>query len=93
MLCAFDSNYDQKFDAQDAEFDKFLIWQDKNLNGISDHGELATLTQLGILAIDFTTQQPIEDLHLRELGALNIADIFWQDGKITKAYDLVFMHE
>jgi hypothetical protein len=93
MLCVFDSNQDKIFNKQDVEFNKFLIWQDKNQNGASEEGELTAFEQLGMIAIDFTTQQPIGDLSLQELGALNIADILWADGKVTKAYDLVFYHE
>jgi hypothetical protein len=93
MLCRFDSNKDKKFDNKDPEFDKFLIWQDKNQNGISEKNELTSLADAGLNCIDFNTQQIIKNETLRVHGALNIADIYWEDGRITKAYDLVFFYE
>ncbi|MGW8168459.1 MAG: hypothetical protein ACWGHH_00360 [Sulfurovaceae bacterium] len=48
----FDSNNDGKLDASDVNFDKFMIWQDKDSDGESDDGELLTLTQAGIASIN-----------------------------------------
>ncbi len=47
----FDSNKDGVLDANDSEFDKFRIWQDKDGDGISDAGEVKTLTEMGIKSI------------------------------------------
>ena len=93
MLCTFDSNKDKKFDPQDKEFGKFYLWQDKNQNGISDDGELTSFIEAGLKVIDFNTQLPIEDLAMKDLGAHNIADVTWESGKVTKAFDLVFYYE
>ena len=41
-LKSYDSNNDGKIDSQDAEFDKLLLWQDKN--GISETDELIKLS-------------------------------------------------
>ncbi|WP_407155060.1 calcium-binding protein [Bradyrhizobium sp. STM 3557] len=51
VLETFDSNGDGKIDAQDAGFNKLLIWRDLNQNGISDPGELQTLASTGITSI------------------------------------------
>ena len=40
----YDSNNDGIIDSQDAEFDKLLLWQDKNSNGISETDELIKLS-------------------------------------------------
>ena len=53
-LAAFDSNGDMRFDASDARFGEFLVWQDVNSNGVSENGELVSLNQRGIVAIDLT---------------------------------------
>ena len=42
-LKSYDSNNDGIIDSQDAEFDKLLLWQDKNSNGISETDELIKL--------------------------------------------------
>ena len=39
-------------DAQDDQFDQFAVWQDANSDGITDEGELQTLSELGIDSID-----------------------------------------
>lgn len=43
-LKSYDSNNDGIIDSQDAEFDKLLLWQDKNSNGISETDELIKLS-------------------------------------------------
>jgi Ca2+-binding RTX toxin-like protein len=39
------------FDSRDAAFGSLRIWQDKNQNGVTDAGELSTLSALGIVSI------------------------------------------
>ncbi|MGJ8569716.1 MAG: tandem-95 repeat protein [Hoeflea sp.] len=51
-LATLDSNGDGVIDAQDAEFDNILVWQDANSDGISQAGELQTLAERGIESID-----------------------------------------
>ena len=93
LLCAFDSNNDKRFDENDAEFSKFAIWQDKNQNGVSEHGELIALRDAGFAYIDFNTQVVVIDEIMREeYGMLNTAEVNWEDGRVTMAYDLVFSH-
>ena len=43
-LKSYDTNNDDIIDSQDAEFDKLLLWQDKNGNGISETDELIKLS-------------------------------------------------
>ena len=43
-LKSYDTNNDGIIDSQDAEFDKLLLWQDKNGNGISETDELIKLS-------------------------------------------------
>lgn len=56
-LRAFDTNQDGWFDAQDAEFDRFQIWQDVNYNAISEDGELRGLAEAGIARIHLTSEE------------------------------------
>jgi hypothetical protein len=53
-LRLYDSNANGFIDAGDAQFDAFRVWQDANQNGISDAGELRTLTEAGIAEINLT---------------------------------------
>lgn len=48
----FDTNHDNVFDSSDARWNEFRVWQDANQNGISDAGELRTLSEAGIKLIN-----------------------------------------
>ena len=51
-LRAFDSNQNGLLDAGDEAFDQFVIWQDVNKDGVSDAGELLSLTAANIATLD-----------------------------------------
>ena len=53
-LSDLDSNHDGVFDANDAAFSQVKVWQDKNQDGISQAGELKSLSDLGIASINLT---------------------------------------
>ncbi|MBH8574955.1 hypothetical protein I8752_18425, partial [Nostocaceae cyanobacterium CENA369] len=55
-LATLDSNNDKVIDSRDTQFSKLQIWQDFNQNGITDFGELKTLTQLGIKSLSLNAQ-------------------------------------
>lgn len=56
-LRAEDTNTDGIFDANDANFTNVRIWQDKNQNGISEAGELHTLSDLSITSINLAAEE------------------------------------
>ncbi len=58
-LQAFDTNGDGILDASDAEFGSFNIWQDVNQNGVSDAGELRSLTAAGIASIALVSDETV----------------------------------
>jgi VCBS repeat-containing protein len=51
LAIGFDTNKDGVFDARDAAFDAFQVWQDLNQDGKVDGGELNSLLSLGITSI------------------------------------------
>ncbi|WP_279626452.1 polymorphic toxin-type HINT domain-containing protein, partial [Polycladidibacter hongkongensis] len=51
LATVFDSNKDGVFNKDDAKWQDFKLWQDKNSNGRIDEGELATLDEHGIVEI------------------------------------------
>jgi hypothetical protein len=53
-----DANGDGKLTAQDPAFAALKLWVDVNSDGKSANGELQTLSQAGITAIDFSTNPP-----------------------------------
>ncbi len=54
-LLDLDKNKDYVLDSQDAAFKTLKIWIDKNSNGITDSGELKTLSQVGIDSLKLNT--------------------------------------
>ena len=92
LLEVFDNNNDKIFDKGDEKFDEFYVWQDKDSNGVVDEGELKSFNELGVQSINFNTVVPANDKQLTQ-GILNVASVEWEDGKITKAYDLIFQVE
>ena len=51
-----DLNFDQRLDQGDAAFKDLRIWVDGNSDGRSDAGELKTLDELGITALNLQAQ-------------------------------------
>jgi hypothetical protein len=86
----FDSNKDNKFDANDAEFNNFMIWQDKNQDGISQSDELTSLLEAGLVQINFDTETIINGEFFGKQQDMNIVEVLWEDGHQTLAYDIMF---
>ncbi len=54
-LKKLDSNNDGKFDRNDEKWNDLKVWTDVNGNGVTDNGELKTLTEAGIKEIDLAS--------------------------------------
>jgi Ca2+-binding RTX toxin-like protein len=55
LASVFDSNHNNAFDGSDARWGEFRIWKDANQDGVTDAGELSTLTALGIAYISLVS--------------------------------------
>jgi hypothetical protein len=55
-LGALDSNRDGFISSADARFGELKVWIDSNDNGVTDQGELKTLTELGISEISLAAR-------------------------------------
>lgn len=51
----FDSNDDGAFNASDAQFSQFQVWQDKNSDGLVQTGEMQSLSDLGLSSLNLTS--------------------------------------
>jgi Ca2+-binding RTX toxin-like protein len=51
VLETLDTNGDGKIDGSDDDFDQLHVWRDLNQNGVTDNGEMLTLTESGISAL------------------------------------------
>ncbi len=56
-LASLDSNQDGKIDANDDAFSKLQVWVDADNDGISDDGELSSLSDNGVASISLATDQ------------------------------------
>jgi hypothetical protein len=85
LRMAFDSNNDSIFNAEDELFSKFGIWEDKNQNAITDAGEFASLTEVGIEAISLVSdgQSAVYDSHI----VFGYGDYLLSDGTIRNFAD------
>ena len=76
-LRAFDSNGDGRFDAADEKWAKFGVWQDANQNGVTDASEFRTLDEMGIVAVDLTSDgqfQVVNGQTVHGIGSMIRAD-------------------
>ncbi|MET1110645.1 MAG: cadherin domain-containing protein, partial [Allosphingosinicella sp.] len=55
-LATLDSKRDGKLDSADDRFAEVKVWRDRNGNGVAEAGELASLADHGITAINLTAQ-------------------------------------
>ncbi|HJS61471.1 MAG TPA: hypothetical protein VJ800_06940, partial [Pseudolabrys sp.] len=88
-LRAYDSNGNGLLEADDARFGEFLLWQDANQDGVSTSGELRSLADSGIAAINLTlrtTGQAIAGATDNVLYATT--DVVMADGKRATAGDV-----
>ncbi|MEM6339703.1 MAG: Ig-like domain-containing protein [Pseudomonadota bacterium] len=81
-LRAYDSNGDAWLDASDARFGEFMVWQDRNSDGLSTSDELRSLSDVGIRRIALTRQ---DDTFSSDgpLGntVFGQAALIWEDGR------------
>jgi len=87
-LAALDSNRDGKIDASDAQFDQLRVWRDENQDGVSQEGEMLSLGQVNVAALDlgFTMGQEIQNNNaLALLGSYQTTD-----GKTHEMTDVFF---
>ncbi len=65
-LAEFDSNGDGKIDRHDARSSELLLWHDKNINGMTDEGELypAWAAGLDFISLDYISQDVCQNGNL-----------------------------
>ena len=76
-LASLDSNHDGVINGSDAAYDKLVVWQDANHDGVSDAGEMRSLTQLGIASINLgasLTEASIDGQAIVAVGSLTYTD-------------------
>jgi Calx-beta domain len=91
-LATFDSNGDGVVSDTDESFSKLSLWKDSNINGVTDSGELTSLIDAGIMALnvahssDFTTDKQGNILGERSTAiasngqTLEVVDVYFKLG-------------
>lgn len=86
-LKEFDTNNDGIIDKNDKDFDKLLLWQDKNSNTITDEGELIKLSDK-VKSIDLNYKQISTSNNGNSIRQTSTATL--NDGTKVKADDVWF---
>ncbi len=87
-LAAYDTNADNVFDANDAQFADFTIWQDANGDGITDDGELQSLDAHGISSISLAGVAV--DMEVEGNGVTHTVTFSYSDGSVGEGYNVGF---
>jgi Ca2+-binding RTX toxin-like protein len=77
LAAAFDTNHDGRFDAADVKWASFGVWKDANSNGITDPGEFRGLYDMGISAINLSTDgqfRVIDGQSVHGVGSATLAN-------------------
>ena len=85
-LKAIDSNGDGIINSQDADFNKIRLWQDLNENGVTEEGELKTLTEAGIQSI-YTNAYTVNGTDNNNI-ITEKATVQYTDGTTKDLYDV-----
>ncbi|RVT87169.1 hypothetical protein DXV76_03540 [Rhodobacteraceae bacterium CCMM004] len=88
QLAPYDTNGDGKIDAQDADFGSLLIWQDLNGDGVSDTGELVSLSVAGIASISVVATATNYSVNGNDI--IETAKVVFDDGTITQSGEVLF---
>lgn len=86
-LKEFDTNNDGIIDKNDKDFDKLLLWQDKNSNAVTDEGELIKLSDK-VKSIDLNYKEISTDNNGNSIRQTSTATL--NDGTKVKADDVWF---
>ncbi|WP_375196238.1 VCBS domain-containing protein [Sphingobium sp.] len=90
LRLAYDSNGDGLFDANDARFGEFGVWQDLNADGLVDAGEFRSLTDAGIKAIELTADGKSYTAANGDVTVLGEASFVRTDGTKGVIGDVLF---
>ena len=88
-LAQYDYNLDGLIDAHDEIYNRLLIWQDKNKDGISTPDELMTLKEAGITSINLNYTEKISD-KFNDSVLANISSVTFEDGTETTVGEFKF---
>ena len=93
-LALFDSNGDGVVDKKDARFGELSVWVDANGNGVSEAGELRTLTEAGIASLRLrATAAPDRMIKLGDNAVLATASFTRSNGTTGTVGDVALAYK
>jgi hypothetical protein len=84
----YDTNMDGVLDAQDAAFSQFGLWQDVNMNGVSEEGEYRSLSGYGIVSINLLSDEQAYNAANDEVLVFGESTFTYADGSTGKLADV-----
>ncbi|HEX8240488.1 MAG TPA: calcium-binding protein [Allosphingosinicella sp.] len=87
MLSGFDLNADGIIDPQDAIYAELKVWQDRDMDGVTDPGELKTLAELGIVSIALAATAPADPSFIGGNRLVDSGHFTWADGRTGNLAD------
>lgn len=88
-LAELDSNKDGFFTTEDTEFSKLKIWKDTDADGVTDEGELTSLTEAGIKSISLNSQTVTADDGKGNKITRN-SNVEFEDGRVNTVSEFLF---
>ncbi len=86
-----DTNLDGVIDANDDDFDKFLVWRDLNMDGISQAEELSSLTGHDIVSISLDESE--EDYYVNENYVSSSSTYQKAGGELFEVVDAHYLND
>ncbi len=86
-LRAFDSNGDGSLSSSDSRFADFRIWRDRNGNGSVQDGEIVTLGEVGVAALNLNGEAVSGNTAIGDVAVLNTGSYTRTDGREMQFID------
>ncbi len=88
-LREFDTNGNSSLDRDDAAWDQFRVWRDKDSDAVVDDGEMVTLDELGLVALSLDGYQTGDKIKSNQNTIFATTDAVFENGESIKVADVL----
>ncbi|GGK55165.1 calcium-binding protein [Amphritea balenae] len=92
LASEFDTNQDGVLDQNDAGWSSFKLWQDRDLNGQVDEGEMQSLDEAGIRSISMTPRENTGSVLSDGTEIHGLVDVERDNGELLNGADVAFRY-
>ena len=92
-LSALDANKDGKIDLNDTRFGELKLWVDRDGDGVTDEGELKSLTEHGIASIILSSRAIEQNVKIGSNAVLATSTFTRADGSIGTVGDVALAYK